>query len=497
MYARASAKQNHPQPDSASLLEESVTSLLRRLHDRTLTARELTEVHIARIEKVNPQLNALVADRFAEARKEADQADVLYNSADHTALPPLLGIPCSIKEFLALQGMPQTGGVLHRKDYVASQDSTVVARIRAAGAIPLGVTNVPEGGLWMETHNLIWGRTSNPWNLSRTCGGSSGGDGALVGSGAAPFGIGSDIGGSIRIPAAFCGTVGHKPSAGLVPNTGHFPAAKDPHGYMVIGPLCRYVEDVLPILRVLAGPDGKDPVCQPMPLLSPRQVPIPSLRVFSWPGGGSIQVRPVMREAVDRCAAALRSEGAKEGTLSGRDLDSGFILWASALQAANPDGYESVVAGDKGLSVLRELLLYPFGRSNFVLPTLVTMLSESILRRLPIGFDALLSRLDRLRAELDAQLGTTGVIIHPPYSRPAPRHKLALLTPFDAACTALFNVLGYAVTVVPVGFDEEGMPVAVQVISRRGNDHLTLAAAAVLERHFGGFRCAMKEPRTT
>lgn len=120
------------------------------------------------------------------------------------------------------------------------------------------------------------------------------------------------------------------------------------------------------------------------------------------------------------------------------------------------------------------------------------MLSESLLRRLPIGFDLLLVRLDRLRNELDAQLGDNGVIIHPPYSRPAPRHKLALLTPFDAACTALFNVLGYAVTVVPVGFDEKGMPVAVQAISHRGNDHLTLAAAAVLERHFGGWRCAMR-----
>jgi len=492
MHALLPANQKLPLSSTPSLLDASVTELLGRLRARTLTSVELVEAHIRRVEEVNNMLNAMVVERFAEARAEAVRADELYDSANHTELPPLLGIPCSIKEFLALRGMPQTGGVLHRKGVVASADSTVVARIRRAGAIPLGVTNVPEGGLWMETHNLIWGRTSNPWGLAHTSGGSSGGEGALVGAGATPFGIGSDIGGSIRIPAAFCGTVGHKPSAGLVPNTGHFPAAKDLHGYMVIGPLCRRVGDVLPILRAIAGPDGQDSVCQPMPVGDPSAVRISSLRVFSWPGGGAVQVWPVMREAVDLCAAALRSEGAREGTLSGRDLDNGFMLWASALQAANPEGYETVVAGDKGLSLLRELLLYPFGRASFVLPTLVTMLSESLLRRLPVGFDLLLARLDRLRKELDAQLGDNGVIIHPPYSRPAPRHKLALLTPFDAACTALFNVLGYAVTVVPIGFDEEGMPVAVQVISRRGNDHLTLAAAAVLERHFGGWRCAMR-----
>ncbi len=490
MHALQTAKQRHPQPNPSSLIDLSVTDLLGRLRARTLTCRELLEEHIARAEEVNPKLNALVAERYDEARKEADAADALYGAADHTTLPPLLGIPCSIKEFVALKGMPNTGGVLHRKGIIASHDSTVSARIRGAGAIPFGVSNVPEGGLWMETHNLIWGRTNNPWDLSRTSGGSSGGEGALVGSGASPFGIGSDIGGSIRIPAAFCGTVGHKPSAGLVPNTGHFPSAKDPHGYMVIGPLCRRVGDVMPILRVIAGPDGHDPVCQEMPLRDPKMVPISSLRVFCWHGGSPI--RPVMREAIDLSAHALRQKGAKEGVLAGRDLDSGFMLWASALQAANPDGYESVVAGEEGIHILRELLLYPFGRSNYVLPTLVTMLSESIMRKLPLGFDSMLARLDRLREQLDAQLGDCGVILHPPYSRPAPRHKLALLTPFDAACTALYNVLGYAVTVVPIGFDEEGIPVAVQVISRRGNDHLTIAAAQVLEDTFGGWRCAMR-----
>lgn len=475
---------------SSSLFELSVTELLERLRERSLTCTELVEAHIARIREVNPQLNALIADRFDEARKEAAVADLRYETADHTTLPPLLGIPCSIKEFVATKGMPLTGGLKYRKDYIAEQDSTVVARLREAGAILLCISNVPEGGLWMETHNLLYGRTNNPWNPRHTSGGSSGGEGALVGSGATPFGIGSDIGGSIRIPAAFCGTVGHKPSAGLVPNTGHFPAACGGYGYMTIGPLCRRVGDVMPILRAIAGPDGHDAACVSLPLLEPEGVPISKLRVFTFRGDGRSRavVTPVMRQAVQACAQALKTAGAQDGGELPCNLDRGFLMWVAALQSENPQGYERVILGDRKLKLLRELMLYPLGRSDFVLTTLLTMLSEAVLRRFPLPTDKWLASLHRLRAELDSQLGKWGVLIHPPYSRPAPRHRLAMLTPFHASCTAMYNALGYAVTVVPVGLDKRGLPVAVQVISRRGNDHVTLAAALVLEKHFGGFR---------
>src|SRR6185503_363040 len=158
-------------------------------------------------------------------------------------------------------------GLVARKGRLATQDAVAVARLRAAGAIPLGVTNVSELCMWMESDNRVYGRTNNPYDQARTVGGSSGGEGAIIGAGGAPFGVGSDIGGSIRIPAAFCGVVGHKPSGRLVPNTGQFPPAEGPaNAYLGTGPLVRRVRDVWPLLRVMAGPDGHDPVCAPATL---------------------------------------------------------------------------------------------------------------------------------------------------------------------------------------------------------------------------------------
>src|SRR5262249_8717417 len=152
-----------------------------------------------------------------------------------------------------------TGGLYARRGKPATRDATAVKRLRAAGAIPLGVTNVSELCMWMESANTVYGRTSNPYDLARTPGGRSGGEGAIVGAGASPVGLGSDVGGSIRMPAFFCGVFGHKPTGGLIPNTGQFPIAEnDALRYLTTGPLCRRAEDLWPIVRTLAGPDGED-----------------------------------------------------------------------------------------------------------------------------------------------------------------------------------------------------------------------------------------------
>jgi fatty acid amide hydrolase 2 len=469
---------------TVSLTELSMGQLLELLRSRKLSPVELVEQHIARCEAVNPAINALVATRFEAVRAEAQAAEVRYAEAgpDPAALPPLLGVPCSIKEFLAVQGMPHTGGLLRRQGQVGTADATVTERLRRAGAIVLGVTNAPEGGLWLETYNLLYGRTRNPWDLRCTSGGSSGGEGALVAAGGTVFGIGSDIGGSVRIPAAFCGTVGHKPSAGLCPNTGHFPPALPDERYLVVGPLCRRVADVMPLLRVMAGPDGQDATVQSLPLGDPARVDLGQVSVYTIPHQGRGRLHSVMRAAVADSADALGARGAKLGTLHAPDLHQGFWIWAAAMTAANPTGYAHLLSEGKGVRALWELLKLPFGRSRYCLPSLVTVLAEALVRLLPAQEARWLQRAARLAAELDEQLGENGVILHPPYSRPAPRHHTPLLTPFDSGYTGLWSVLGYPVTVVPVGFDRHGLPVAVQVVARRGNDHLTLAVAAALEQ---------------
>ncbi len=475
-----------------ALTELSMVQLLSLLRRRQLSPVELVEAHIRRTQAVNPAINALVAPRFEAAREEARAAAARYDQAGdrpeaQAALPPLLGVPCSIKEFVALQGMPHTGGLLRRRGEVADADATVTERLRQAGAIVLGMTNAPEGGLWLETNNLLYGRTKNPWDGRRTSGGSSGGEGALVAAGGTVFGIGSDIGGSVRIPAAFCGTVGHKPSMGLCPNTGHFPPAQPDERYLVIGPLCRRVEDVMPLLRVMAGPDGRDATVQPWALGDPAAVDLSQVSVFAIAERGRGGAYPVMRQAVERCLGALAAGGAKLGALAAPDLHQGFWMWAAAMTAQNPAGYADLLSGGAGIAVLRELVRLPFGRSRYVLPSLVTVLAETVVRRLPAQEQQWLARAARLAEELEAQLGENGVIVQPPYSRPAPRHFFPLLTPFDSGYTGLWSVLGYPVTVVPVGFDRHGLPVAIQVIARRGNDHLTVAVAAALEQALGGW----------
>jgi fatty acid amide hydrolase 2 len=249
---------------TAPLTERSALELARAIRRRELTASEVVEAHIALHERVAARVNALAAERFDLARGEAAAADELLRAAaDEAELPPLLGVPFTVKESIALSGMPQSAGLLAREHHLASRSAPAVQRLLDAGAIALGVTNTSELTLWIESSNRLYGRTNNPFDPTRTAGGSSGGEGAAVGSGGSPFGLGSDVGGSIRVPALFCGVFGHKPSCGLVPNTGMYPPTPGTAGRLLgVGPLARRAEDLIAVLRIIAGPDGADPVAR-------------------------------------------------------------------------------------------------------------------------------------------------------------------------------------------------------------------------------------------
>src|SRR5262245_25147466 len=249
----------------------SAVRLAELIRLRKMTSREAVDAHIALAETVNPRLNAIVRTRFDEARREADAADAKTASVPASELPPFHGVPCTIKECFEFTRMPNSAGLLRRKDVVATKDATAVERLRHAGAIPLGVTNVSELCMWMESTNRVYGRSNNPYDPTRIVGGSSGGEGAIVGSGASPFGLGSDIGGSIRGPAFFNGVFGHKPTPGVVPNTGQYPSTEGEAAYMLtLGPLTRHAEDLMPVTKIIAGPDGQDEQCVARELGDPR-----------------------------------------------------------------------------------------------------------------------------------------------------------------------------------------------------------------------------------
>ncbi len=253
--ARPSAALKEP------LINSSVSSLAHAIQAKQVSSVEVVQACLDRIDEVNPTLNAVVqlAPGATEAARAADEA-----LARGDLFGPLHGVPMVIKDSLDTKGVISTGGTKGRENFVPAEDATVVRRLKEAGAILLGKTNTPELTLSFETTNLVYGRTNNPWDTSRTSGGSSGGAAAIVAAAGAPFDIGSDFGGSIRLPAHFCGIAGLKPSAGRVPRTGHiYPFGGVQDSFQQLGPLARYVEDLALILPLIAGPTSSTPASWP------------------------------------------------------------------------------------------------------------------------------------------------------------------------------------------------------------------------------------------
>jgi len=460
------------------------------IRTKQVSAQELVNTHIDRIEQVNPAINAVIATCYDNARAEAKRADetLARNSVAPEDLPSLFGLPYTAKEYISVEGMPLTGGVWSRRHIRAESDAQTIIRLRSAGAILVGLTNVPEGGLWLETYNTVYGRTRNPWNLDRSAGGSSGGEGAIISAGGVAFGLGADVGGSIRIPAAWCGTAGHKPTGRMVPNTGFWPQADgELSAYLVCGPMTRRCEDLRPILDVIRGPDGIDPVCKPWELEDPTNIDLADVTVYPVPSNGRTRINGANRKAIEDATRALVERGARVAQLNAPLMRQAFEIWSAMMNVAGSTRYSEVLGNGTRVPVWREMLKTFFGRSRHTFPALLVAATDELAALLPQTLHKKVELGRKLQRELEDILGPRGVMLHPPYSRPAPRHYSPLLTPFDFVCTSLFNVMEFPATVVPMGFDSHGLPLSVQVIGRRGNDSLTIHVATMLEQDFGGW----------
>jgi fatty acid amide hydrolase 2 len=460
------------------------------IRSKELSSREVIDAHIAQIERVNPALNAVVAQRFDAARAEADAADIRLASEGADDLPPFHGVPCSIKECFALTGMPNTAGLMARAGQPASEDATAVRRLREAGAIPMGVTNTSELCMWMESNNEVYGRTRNPYDTTRIVGGSSGGEGAIIAAGGAPFGLGSDIGGSIRLPAFFNGVFGHKPSGGLVPGSGQFPpAAGDALRFLATGPLSRRSEDLMPFLRIVAGPDGIDAACEEMPIGDgvPDFSGMPVTVIEAAGVFGVTRVHPELRRAQERAAQSLEARGAVIRTVKVPSLKRSFDIWATLLGDSQSDHtFRQMLENGKPKSMLVELLRFALRRSDHTLPSLALAAVEPASAVLSGSPTKARVRAEAMKAELTALMGS-GVLLYPPFTRPAPRHDWPLATPLDFVYTGIFNVMEFPVTQVPMGLSTDGLPLGVQVVGPYGTDHRTIAVARVLEQDHGGW----------
>lgn len=472
--------------DASDLLLVSATELGRRIRAGGVSCEDVVRAHIAAIEARNPAINAVVATRFDAAIRDAQEKDAQL-ARGHEPPSPFFGVPCTVKESFALEGMPHTAGLVARVGVVADRDATAVRRLREAGAIPLGVSNVSELCMWLESNNCVYGRTSNPYDVSRIAGGSSGGEGAIVGSGASPIGLGADIGGSIRLPAFFCGAFGHKPTGGLVPGTGQFPIAENEAlRFLTTGPIARRAEDLLPFLRVIAGPDGEDEGCLEYELGDPDTVDIAGLPVLDIRDNGVVRVSAELAAAQARVASYLGRKGAVTRQTRVRTLRRSFEIWSAMLNKASSTSFSELLGNGRPIGAGRELLRWGLGRSPHTFAALGLAAVESFPLVNGKRADRLADLGRSLRDELEALIGD-GVMLYPSYAEVAPRHGRPLLTPWQWVYTAIINVLELPATQVPLGLNPAGIPLGVQVIGRRGNDHVTIAVARELERAFGGW----------
>lgn len=474
---------------SRHIFEASATELAREIREGRLTSVDVVEGHIERIRRVNPVINAVVEDRFEDALKEAVLADEATRSSAPEDLPRFHGVPCTIKEVFAFPGMRQTAGMVSRRDHVSSKEATAVTRLRQAGAIVMATTNVSELCMWMETTNKVYGRTRNPYDPERIAGGSSGGEGAIVGAGASPFGLGADIGGSIRMPSFFNGVFGHKATGGLVPGTGQFPSPENEAlRYNCTGPIARRAEDLMPLLRVLAGPDGIDAGCFAQELGDPAAVEISKMRVVDVRGNGFRRISSELDAVQASAAAALESRGADVRRARIESLKKSLDMWAAMMSDAAETTFADHLYGDIPHTPVRELGRLAVRRSDHTLPAVALTILERLAERMPKRTQRFVEQGRAVAAEIEDFLGDHGVMLYPSYTSVAPKHNAPLFAPINWVYTAVFNIAQVPATQVPLGLNGDGLPLGVQVVGATGQDHLTIAVALELEKLFGGWR---------
>ena len=443
----------------------SLAALASGLRSGELSSEVVTRVCLDRIDAVNPRLNAVVRLRREEALADARAADRL----PPRDRGPLHGVPVTVKDSFDTAGLVTTGGTKGRAAFVPAEDATVVRRLRAAGAIVMGKTNTPDLTLGYETDNLVYGRTANPYDPERTSGGSSGGAAAIVAAGGSPLEIGSDTGGSIRLPSHFCGVAGLKPTAGRVPRTGHIIDYAGASQFLThIGPIARRVEDLALVLPLVAGPDGVDPHVAPVPLRDPAAVAVAGLRVAYFTRLPPLEPSGETAAAVLEAVAALRHAGCHARTW-GPVPDSERIY----------DRYMDLLWGDGGAAVAR--LLDRWGSAE-------SSLRPRLAKATPLPsaeLTALYEWLDRWRARMLALLSGHDALVCPVNVGPAPRH--GAFERATAAYTQVFNLTGWPSTVVRAGTSGEGLPIGVQVVAHPWREDVSLALAARLEEGLGPF----------
>lgn len=455
------------------LIYSSATSLAQSIRDKQVSAAEVVDAYIKRIEEINPVLNCVIQLSAESARAQAKEADA--GLARGELKGPLHGVPMTVKDSIATAGVITTTGTVGQRSYVPQEDATVVAKLRGAGAIMLGNTNVPELCLAGEADNLIYGRSSNPYDISRTPGGSSGGEGAAVAAGGTAAGLGSDVGGSIRWPAHCCGIAGLMPTSGRVSRTGHWPPLNGTLDALFrIGPLARYVEDLGLILGVISGVDWRDPHIVPMPPSDPSKVDLKSLRVAFFTDNGVRSPTPETAAVIRSAAKVLSDAGLEVEEARPEGIEECFDIWMKLMGA------------DAGAGIRHLLELAGTQETHFLLDGLIDLLAHEPLSASDFG--SLLVRLDEYRGTLLGFMENHDVVLCPVNSGPAMAHGTSLDRLSGISYTVQFNNTDWPAAVVRGGSSDDGLPIGVQIAAAPWREDVALAVAQQLETALGGWQ---------
>lgn len=481
-------------PIKNPILLDSAFGLAEKIRTRKLKSEVVVKAFIDRIREVNIIINAVVDQRYAEAILEAQKADTLIASGEKSEEQlaqefPLLGVPYTTKECFSVKGLRQTGGLISRKTFVANYNASMINKMANKGAILLGVCNTSELLLWLESNNNVYGRSKNSYDTTRTCGGSTGGDGTLLSSCGTPLGIGTDIAGSIRCPSLYNGIFGHKPTPGCVSVDGMIPANEGEFAfYNTIGPMSRHAGDLSPTFKLLL--DSQE-IADKLNL--DRPVDLRTIKIFYQEDDGGnafvtptdIEIRNSMRKAISHFEKMYGVKAVKVNLI---ELYHGLKIFGSKMKTNAAASFSSNMANKKGeVNGVVEFLKWLVGCSDHTLPAIMLSVYEKIFNDDPEFVHDMDSKLTSLKTQLDTLLGDNGVFFYPTLPKAALYHNQMIVQPLNFTYTCIFNVLGLPATHCPMGLNSQGLPIGFQVISNSFQDGLNFAVAKEFERSFGGW----------
>ncbi|WP_080876336.1 amidase [Oceanobacillus timonensis] len=466
------------------ILKMDATSIASAIKKKQLTSVEAVTAFIEQIKTVNPSINAVVEDRFSEALQEAQEADKLLQN--HVSSGKLHGVPISIKECFHVKGMKTTGGLKHRQDLIYQEDAEVVRRLKQEGAIILGKTNTPALCFCQETDNKLYGRTNNPWDITKTAGGSSGGEGALLAAGGAPVGIGSDIGGSIRFPSHFNGVIGFKPGENTVSTEGHFPAVQHElqQRMLAVGPMGKTIEDMQLIYDILA-PAAIEP--QTLHAFKMEILPINPGYPLSTRTG---QLLGDLENFLERIYSVQQ--------IMPPYFRDSALIWQEIMSINGSKLVEDEAFNNDRSGLVRSFLKEKLSQRTNVHPYLswaimgAKMFKPSQKRVREIA--GILQQGDEL---LKTYL-VNRLLILPVYYQTASNHGQVFKEIFSIRktylqympYTAYANVWGLPSLTIPVGEDENHLPIGIQIISGNGNEDAIFRLGKLLTKRFRGYKLA-------